>query len=77
MELTNSRAGEVPVGISLTVGCLLAGQSDALSIAGQNLLLCNSMWSNTPKQRLPANGCAHDALFHKDTLGPVCFSLFD
>ena len=31
LELTNSWAGEVPVGISLTVGCLVAGPSDALS----------------------------------------------
>ena len=31
VELTNSWAGEVPVGISLIVGCLLAGPSDALS----------------------------------------------
>ena len=46
-------------------------------IDGQNQLLCKSMWSNTPKQRLPANGCAHAALFHKDTLGPVFFNLFD
>ena len=31
LELTNSWAGEVPVGISLILGCLLAGPSDALS----------------------------------------------
>ena len=31
VELTNSWAGEVPVGISLIVGCLLAGPSDVLS----------------------------------------------
>jgi len=31
VELTNSWAGEVSVGISLIVGCLLAGPSDALS----------------------------------------------
>ena len=31
VDLTNNRAGEVPVGISLIVGCLLAGPSDALS----------------------------------------------
>ena len=31
VELTNGWAGEVPVGISLIVGCLLAGLSDALS----------------------------------------------
>ena len=31
VELNNSWAGEVPVGISLIVGCLLAGPSDALS----------------------------------------------
>ena len=76
VELNNSWAGEVPVGISLIIGCLLARPSDAL-IAGQDLLLRNRMWSNTAKQWLPANGCAHAALFHKDTLGPVCFNLFD
>ena len=64
------------MGISLIIGCLLARPSDAL-IAGQDLLLRNRMWSNTAKQWLPANGCAHAALFHKDTLGPVCFNLFD
>ena len=31
VELTNSWAGEVPVGISLIVGCLMAGPIDALS----------------------------------------------
>ena len=31
VELTNSWAGEIPVGISLIVGCLLAGPRDALS----------------------------------------------
>ena len=31
VELTNSWAGEIPVGISLIVGCLLAGPSDVLS----------------------------------------------
>ena len=31
VELTNSWAGEVPVGISLIVGCLLARMIDALS----------------------------------------------
>ena len=31
VELTNSWAGKVSVGISLIVGCLLAGPSDALS----------------------------------------------
>ena len=46
-------------------------------IAGQHLFLSNRMGSNTAKQRLPANDCAHAALFHKDTLGPVCFNLFD
>ena len=35
-------------------------------IAGQDLLLSNRMWSNSAKQWLPANGCAHAALFHKD-----------
>ena len=46
-------------------------------IAGQDLFLSNRMWSNMAKQWLPANGCAHAALFHKDTLGPVFFNLFD
>ena len=46
-------------------------------IAGQDLLLSNRMWSNTTKQWLPPNGCARAALFHKDTLGPVYFNLFD
>jgi len=46
-------------------------------IAGQDLFLSIRMWSNMTKQWLPANGCAHAALFHKDTLGPVCFNLFD
>jgi len=77
MELSNSWAGEVPVGISLIVGFLLAGWSDALSKCCAGLLLSNRMWSNTAKQWLPANGCAHAALFHKGTLGPVCFNLFD
>ena len=45
-------------------------------IAGQDLLLSNRMWSNMIKQWLPANGCAHAALFQKDTLGLVCFNLF-
>ena len=45
-------------------------------IAGQDVLLSNRMWSNMIKQWLPANGCAHAALFHKDTLGLVCFNLF-
>ena len=31
VELTNSWGGEIPVGISLIVGCLLAAQRDALS----------------------------------------------
>src|SRR5574337_1077075 len=35
-------------------------------IAGEDLLLSNRMWSNSAKQWLPANGCAHAALFHKD-----------
>jgi len=35
-------------------------------IAGLDLLLSNRMWSNSAKQWLPANGCAHAALFHKD-----------
>ena len=46
-------------------------------IAGQDLLLRNRIWSNTAKCWLPANGRAHAALFHKDTVGPVCFNLFD
>ena len=45
-------------------------------IAGQELFLSNRMWSNMAKKWLPANGCARAALFHKDTLGPVCFKLF-
>ena len=77
VELTNSWAGEVPVGISLIVGCLWQGRAMNCPIAGQDLLLRNRMWSNTAKWCLPANGRAHAALFHKDTLGPVCFNLFD
>ena len=46
-------------------------------IAGQDLLLNIRMWRNTAEQWLPANGYAHAALLHKDTLGPVCFSLSD
>jgi len=46
-------------------------------IAEQDLLLSNRMWSNKAQQWLPAKGCAHAALLHKDTLGPVCFNLFD
>ena len=46
-------------------------------IAGQDLLLSNRMWSNKAQQWLPAKGCAHAGLLHKDTLGPVCFNLFD
>ena len=46
-------------------------------IAGQDLLLSNRMGRNKAKQWLPANGCAHAALFHKDMLGPVYFNLFD
>jgi len=46
-------------------------------IAGQDLLLSNRMLSNSSKQWLPANGSSHAALFHKDTLGPECFNLFD
>ena len=53
------------------------GQAMHCPIAGQDLLLNNRMWSNTAKQWLPANGCAHAALFHKDALGPVCFNIFD
>ena len=45
-------------------------------IAGQDLLLRNRIWSTKAKQWLPANGCAHAALFQKDTLGLVCFNLF-
>ena len=45
-------------------------------IAGQDLLLSNRMWSNMAKQWLPANGCAHAALFHKDMLGLVWFKLY-
>src|SRR5574338_573178 len=45
-------------------------------IAEQDLSLSNRMWNNTAKQCLPANGCFQAALFHKDTLGPVCLSLF-
>ena len=77
VDLINNWAEEVPVGITLIVSCLLAGLSDALSNCCQDLLLSNRMWSNSAKQWLPANGCAHAALFHKDTLGPVCFNLFD
>ena len=77
VELTNSWAGEVPVGISLIVGHLWARPRDQCPIAGQALLLRNRMWSNKAHQWLPAKGCAHSALFHKDTLGPVCFNLFD
>ena len=76
VDLTNNRAGEVPVGISMMVA-YWQGRAMHCPIAGQDLLLSNRMWSNTPKQRLPANGCAHAALFHKDTLGPVCFNLID
>ena len=46
-------------------------------IAGLDLLLSNTMWSNKANQWVTANGCAHAALFHKDTLGPVCFNLID
>ena len=53
------------------------GQAMHCPIAGQDLLLNNRMWSNTAKQWLPDNGCAHAALFHKDALGPVCFNIFD
>ena len=76
VELTNSWAGEVSVGISLMVA-YWQGRAMYCPIAGQDLLLSNRMWSNTPKQSIPANGCAHGALFHKDTLGPVCFNLID
>ena len=76
VELTNSWAGEVSVGISLMVA-YWQGWAMHCPIAGQDLLLSNRMWSNTAKQWLPANGCAHATLFHKDTLGPVCFNLFD
>ena len=51
------------------------GPSEAPSKAELHLLLSNRMWSNSAKQWLPANGCAHAALFHKDTLGPVCFEI--
>ena len=77
VDLINNWAEEVPVGITLIVSCLLAGLSDALSNCCQDLLLSNRMWSNSAKRWLPANGCARAALFHKDTLGPVCFNLFD
>ena len=77
VELTYSWAGEIPVGNSLIVGCFWQGREMHFPIAGQDLLLNNRMWSNTAKQWLPANDCAHAALFHKDTLGPVCFNLFD
>ena len=77
VDLTNNRAGDVPVGISLIVGCLLAGPNNALSNCWETLFVSNRMWSNMAKRRLPANDCAHAALFHKDTLGPVCFNLFD
>ena len=66
VDLINNWAEEVPVGITLIVSCLLAGLSDALSNCCQDLLLSNRMWSNSAKQWLPANGCAHAALFHKD-----------
>ena len=46
-------------------------------IAGQDLFLSNRMGRNKAKQWLPAKGCAHAALLHKDTLGPACFNLFD
>jgi len=46
-------------------------------IAGEDLLLSKRMWSNMAKQWLLANGCAHAALIPKDTLGPLCFNLFD
>ena len=46
-------------------------------IAGQDLLLNIRMWRNTAEQWLPANGYAHAALLHKDTLGPVFFNLFE
>ena len=77
VELTYSWAGEIPVGNSLIVGCFWQGREMHFPIAGQDLLLNNRMWSNTAKQWLPANGCAHAALLHKNTLGPVCFNLFD
>ena len=44
-------------------------------IAGQDLLLPNRMWNNKAQQWLPAKGCSHAVLFHKDTLGPVCFNI--
>ena len=76
VELTNSWAGEVSVGISLMVA-YWQGQAMHCPIAGQDLLLSTRMWSNMAKQWLPANGCAHAALFHKDTLGTMCFNLID
>ena len=43
-------------------------------MAEQVLLPSNRMQSNKAQQWLPAKGCA---LLHKDTLGPVCWNLFD
>ena len=46
-------------------------------MAEQLLLPSNRMQSNKAQQWLPVKGCAHAALLHKDTLGPVCWNLFD
>ena len=74
VELTSSWAGEVPIGISLKLVAYWQGRAMHCQIAGQDLLLNIRMWRNTAEQWLPANGYAHAALLHKDTLGPVCFS---
>ena len=46
-------------------------------MAEQDLLPSNGEQSNEAQQWLPAKGCAHAALLPKDTLGPVCFTLFN
>ena len=46
-------------------------------MAEQDPLPSNRMQSNKAQQWLPAKGCAHASLLHKDTLGPACWNLFD
>lgn len=46
-------------------------------MAEQVLLPSNRRQSHKAQQWLPAQGSAHGALLHKDTLGPVCWHRFD
>lgn len=46
-------------------------------MAEQVLLPSNRRRSNKAQQWLPGQGSAHVALLHKNTLGPVCWHLFD